>query len=463
LADPHSDSNTKTELLKLARQLGVVGRHRMTKAELSEAIRRKQIDESAATSSASQSSLPAPVQDEGQSAAQQVREAVSKAANEELQSATQQARDMLQAVVRQEMQAAAPQVRGTVQSIVRQEMQAAAPQVREAVQAVVRQETQSPEHDIEDAVHTTEEDSGPSALQPLRASRHEPQSWLRRMGGGVGRTFLVPIILALATSILTSQFVSSRIVDKALLASTDPISIKLFYDRDNGVQGLTWALPGSLGKLSSDEASLVAQAGGRVNEFNDWIRARGGVDVNASFIKLIVTGQRQAGVVITDMQAKIDKCSAPLTGTLLYGPPEGEKENTQIAFNLDENPSVARQVDPKKNLGDPDYFGQDYFKSNTIPLSVGEDQVFSIVAMTSTNYCTWYIDIELFVSGHTEHIEIGYRPDGNKKQEPLKITAFANFRPGDRRIFSAYGDLFAIDRQTNPAGFTDADPQTHVP
>ena len=111
----------------------------------------------------------------------------------------------------------------------------------------------------------------------------------------------------------------------------------------------------------------MAQAGGRVNEFNDWIRARGGVDVDTSFIKLIVTGQRQAGVVITDMQAKIDKCVAPLTGTLLYGPPEGERENTQIAFNLDENPSVAKEVNPNKNLGDPGYLGQDYFNGSTPP------------------------------------------------------------------------------------------------
>lgn len=304
LADPHSNRNTKTELLKLARQLGVVGRDRMTKAELAEAIRLKKVDQSAATSPASQPSSPAPVQDEAQSAVRQAREAAWKALHEDVQSATQQARDAvwktvqdemqtatqqmqaamrgiaqpaarqvrdtLQAVVRQEAQSAAQQIRGTVQSTVRQEMQSAtqqvrgtvqstvrqemqpgAQQVREAVQAVVRQEKQSAEHEIADAVHTTAEGSEqlalPLDLPPQRTSQHEPQSWLRRIGGGVGRSFLVPIILALVTSILTSQFVSSRILDRALLGSTDPISTKLFYDRDNGVQGLTWALPGSLG------------------------------------------------------------------------------------------------------------------------------------------------------------------------------------------------------------------------
>jgi ATPase subunit of ABC transporter with duplicated ATPase domains len=79
LTEPHANSNTKKELLKRARQLGVVGRSGMTKAQLVEAIARE-IDESSATSSASHSSSLAPAQHEAESAAQQVREAVWKTA-----------------------------------------------------------------------------------------------------------------------------------------------------------------------------------------------------------------------------------------------------------------------------------------------------------------------------------------------------------------------------------------------
>jgi hypothetical protein len=518
LTEPHANSNTKKELLKRARQLGVVGRSGMTKAQLVEAIARKEIDESSATSSASHSSSLAPAQHEAESAAQQVRDAVWKAAQEDVQSAAQQARDavwktvreemqaatqQMQAamrgiaqpvarqvrdtvqavvrqeaqsaaeqvrgtvhtVVRQEMQAAAQQVRGTVQSIVRQEMQAGAQQAQETIQAVVRQEMQAAAHETREVGHTTAEDRDRNTLvlQPLRASQPEPESWLRRIGGGVGRTLLLPIVIALLTSILTSQYISSRIVDKTLLGSSDPVSTKLFFDRDNGIQGLTWALPGPLGQLSLEETRLVEHAAGRVDEFNSWIRNRGGVDVHTSLIKLIVTGQRQTGVVITDMRAKIDECGPPLTGTLLYGPPEGERENTQIAFNLDENPPVAREIDPKKNFGDPGYLGQDYFKSHTIPLGLGEDQVFSILAMTSNRYCKWYIDLELFVSGNSQHIEIGYKPGGDKEQKQLEITALIDFQAGSRGSFAAYRHLYVVSRGANPAGFAPADPQTYIP
>jgi hypothetical protein len=207
---------------------------------------------------------------------------------------------------------------------------------------------------------------------------------------------------------------------------------KLFFDRDNGVQGLTWALPKPLGQLGSNDALLMKQAAGRVDEFNDWMHRRGAVDVNASFMKLIVTGQREAGVVITNMRAKIDECTSPLTQTLLYGPPEGERENVQIAFNLDEDISIAREVNSKKNFGDPDYLGQSYFKDHTIPLSLGEDQVFSIVATTSSRYCKWYIDMEIFVAGHNEHVRIGYRADRSNDQKPLQVTALTNFQVGHR-------------------------------
>jgi hypothetical protein len=180
-------------------------------------------------------------------------------------------------------------------------------------------------------------------------------------------------------------------------------------------------------------------------------------------MKLIVTGQREAGVVITNMRAKIDECTSPLTQTLLYGPPEGERENIQIAFNLDEDIPIAREVNSKKNFGDPDYLGQSYFKDHTIPLSLGEDQVFSIVATTSSRYCKWYIDMEIFVGGHNEHVRIGYRSDGSNDQKPLQITALAKPQVGNRGRFGGYKELYVLDRKISPAGFLPADPQTYIP
>ena len=257
---------------------------------------------------------------------------------------------------------------------------------------------------------------------------------------------------------------TSRVIERGeSLAGTPPVSTKVFFDRDNGIQGLTWALHGSVQPLSVNDRLLLKRAAGSVTEFNEWMRGRGGVDVDVSFMKLIVTGQRQAGVAIIDMRAKIDHCGAPLIGALLYGPPEGEQGNTQIGFDLDDSVPVARQVNSDKSFGDRDYLGRDYFKTNTTPLALGQDEVFSIVATTRSRYCVWYIDLGVFVDGHRQDITIGYKPEGNQGQKPFEVTARADLRNGEKGSFSIYRELYVLDRRHDPAGFVPADPRTYAP
>jgi len=155
--------------------------------------------------------------------------------------------------------------------------------------------------------------------------------------------------------------------------------------------------------LDGHEDYVLSEATNLVEEFNEWMRERGGVDVGFSFIKLIVTGQRHSGVVITGMRAKTN-CGHPLHGALFYGPSEGERENIQIGFNLDEVNPIAREGNPNKQIGEPGYLGRSYFKSHTVSLALGEDQAFSIVAATEHKYCSWYIDITVFVDGRSEHV-----------------------------------------------------------
>jgi len=444
LVDPDAHSNTKRELLKRAQQLGVVGRSRMKKAELAEAVARKEMDKPSTTSSTSQSAVQESAEQEAQSATQ---------------SATQQVQDAVWAAAEQEARSAARQLREAVRSAA----QSATQQVREAVQAAAKQEAQSATQQVREAVRLAAQESAQGTVEPGRVARQESQSGRRRMVRGLRNEILIPVLVALLTSMFTSSYVSSRIFDEAFRAVAAPVSTKVFFDRDNGIQGLTWALHGGLGQLSVNDEVLLTGAADSVSEFNEWMRDRGGVDVDASFMKLIVTGQRRSGVAITDMRAKIENCGSPLNGALLYGPPEGERENTQIGFDLDENVPVARQVDPDKSFGDRGYLGREYFKVHTDPLDLGEDQVFSIVAMTRSRYCAWYIDMGVFVDGHIQHITIGYKPDGSQGQKPFEITARADLRNGKKGSFSVYRELYVLDRSTAPAGFISADPRTYVP
>src|SRR6266545_812857 len=73
LVDPDAHSNTMSELRKRAQQLGVKGRSRMKKAELAEAVARKEMDTLSITSP--QSAVQESTEQGVQSATQQVRTA----------------------------------------------------------------------------------------------------------------------------------------------------------------------------------------------------------------------------------------------------------------------------------------------------------------------------------------------------------------------------------------------------
>ena len=72
------------------------------------------------------------------------------------------------------------------------------------------------------------------------------------------------VLIALLTSLVTGNYyVNSRVIDRgASLVGAAPVSTKVFFDRDNGVQGLTWALHGSLEPLSINEGLLLERAAG---------------------------------------------------------------------------------------------------------------------------------------------------------------------------------------------------------
>jgi hypothetical protein len=381
-------------------------------------------------------------QEEAQSAVRQVREMARAAAQQETWSAEQHVRTVAQ----EEAQSVARQVQKMVQEAAQQEIRSA----KEYVRTVAQEEAQSAARKVRERVPPAAHDSG----------RVGGRLGFRRIASRFGTAVVLPVILTLITALVTSSYVSSRLFDKAFRGGTNPVSIKVFYDRDIDVQGLTWVLPRGLGPLSAADYTLLSEATQSVDEFNDWIRSIGGVDVNYSFIKLIVTGQRQSGVVITDMRAKNDKCGNPLGGTLLFAPAESERQNIQIGFNLDEPSAIAREGNSNKKIGEPGYLGRPYFKSHTIPLALGEDQVFSIVAATKQHYCPWYIDMTVIVGDEKRHIEVGFKREGAKEQAPFEITALIDRLVAKAGILT-YNQYYRSHEKSNPKGFSLMDPQDY--
>jgi hypothetical protein len=405
MANSDARSTSYEDLRKRAQQLDIPGRSRMKKAELADAVAHKEAEQAAA-------------QREVEAAQERAPAAVREAAQREVEAAQQRA----------------PAA------------------VREAA---------------EDAAQTT--------AQPRRASRGGLLKGLQQAStglGNTGRTILIAVITALLTSLATAtlanDYYTSRIGDWAFRRGTPAVSTEVTLERESRVQGLTWVFPEGLGDLSISESLVLSKAAASPDDFNQWARVKGGVDVDASFVKLIVEGQRQAGVVITGMQAKIDRRGPPLRGVLFYAPPEGERENVQIGFNLDERVAVARLINSKKSLGDPGYFEEEYFKNYNIPLKLGEDQVFTVVATTSSYYYAWYIEIEVQAGGRRHYIRIDRRQKGAPQPYPFEISARADPRDDKKGTFSVYKELYVLRRSplnssADPLGFTSVDPKTYEP
>jgi hypothetical protein len=130
-------------------------------------------------------------------------------------------------------------------------------------------------------------------------------------------------------------------------------------------------------------------------------------------LQITVEGRRDDPVLIRDMRARVTSRQPPLSGTLIYGMPQGVDPVVEIAFDLDSLGPVAMSTDESGHPLAP------YFATNVVTLGKGEKAVFSIRAYTATCYCEWEIDVYAVVDGRDEKYTIR---DGTR---PLRTTAWA--------------------------------------
>jgi hypothetical protein len=191
-------------------------------------------------------------------------------------------------------------------------------------------------------------------------------------------------------------------------------------------QSIMWALPGELSSEAQDlversnpfhpsdytaiESVLIRQGGVKINTLIE------GPTTHSEFspVQLVVQGGAGSPVVIREMRAHILSRQSPISGTLVYGPPQGEGSVTDIAFDLDSNDAVARRVD---DIGLP---STPYFASTYLTLQPGESMAFSVRAYTRAYHSNWEIEISGVVNGKDQSVMVR-DSDGN----PFRTTAFA--------------------------------------
>jgi TIR domain len=161
------------------------------------------------------------------------------------------------------------------------------------------------------------------------------------------------------------------------------------------------------------------------------IRAAGGVNVEASTIRLLVSGHSRQGIRIVSIEPVALHRTAPLSGTLYLIPSQGAEATLRMMFDLDELDPIARKIggtadpgthDPRQELAGfirglrP---GSDFFEDQTIHLRYNEQQGINLRMQITHWYATFDLEIDYYVGTSSDVLhKLILQNDGH----PFSIT-----------------------------------------
>jgi hypothetical protein len=100
---------------------------------------------------------------------------------------------------------------------------------------------------------------------------------------------VISTVISVVIPVVVRGESTANLADRILNEDEMPVQFLSILERDYGSQGDTWALPEKVGTIQSSDRTLLATAGANPDEFQQWVRERGGVDVGLSVVKLVVT------------------------------------------------------------------------------------------------------------------------------------------------------------------------------
>ncbi|BBH68367.1 hypothetical protein ACTI_50520 [Actinoplanes sp. OR16] len=150
-----------------------------------------------------------------------------------------------------------------------------------------------------------------------------------------------------------------------------------------------------------------------------WISRAGGADIGSTRLRLTVTGQDK-DVVIDGLCARLTgPRTAPLTGALLYMPPEGDPPEP-ASLNLDSGRPCAPELS-----GAP------------VHVEAHKNTVIDVEATTRTHTVTWYPELYVVADGRRSVIPV-------EPERPCRTTALL----GDLTAYDTYFEFVAGDSGT---------------
>jgi hypothetical protein len=188
---------------------------------------------------------------------------------------------------------------------------------------------------------------------------------------------------------------------------------------------------------------LNSMDGNPVNPaYQHWFSDRNVAFARAVDIQLVVQGNRHHLVRIIDI-TPVERCSAPLHGTLFFSPPQGADPSAKLYFDLD-NPqlpaSYSRPAPPKQSS---DYFGQ-----YSISLAYGDQFTFQIIASTQRQYCQFGLNLTVVDDGKVTV------QSANDHGRPFRVTSYLAGKRGSSGInFPGYRDLYLSGAAAPPSEY----------
>ncbi|MBM0259931.1 hypothetical protein [Micromonospora sp. 4G55] len=155
-----------------------------------------------------------------------------------------------------------------------------------------------------------------------------------------------------------------------------------------------------------------------------------------TLLELVATGCGAKPVVILGMHAKVTKRAKPLSGSVVWRPPQGNLDVTTIGFNLDAAEPSAQTYESRENK-----LGRPYFEANAVQVAPGETVPMSVMGLTKRSYLEWSIAFETLVDGHSWNFTVSLPGD-----QPIQSTA----------AVAAYGSAYQQD--VSIPGFKKVDP-----
>lgn len=206
--------------------------------------------------------------------------------------------------------------------------------------------------------------------------------------------------------------------------SGPPLLIRMAVQQRTVGQGRTYVFAGT--DVTADQLNTLNLNDGTA--FQQWMAGHHGVDPRIASVKLVLEGNRNHTVRITNIVIR-PTCQAALTGTLLYDPPQGSGQDptVRLIYDLDRNQTI-----PNFQRGDEDSVHQDYFGNYTAFLDKGAQMTFDVLAATAKSYCTFTIDITVLDAGSTVHETAG------DQTRPFAVSAVLAQSSPPHPLYSAY-------------------------